>query len=56
MAQYGYAKFDVWGIQPYREDTMDRYVSGKPLLVSEYGMEAYQDVLRPASTSGLVCS
>ena len=58
VAQYDYATFDVWGIQPYRGDTFtdlfDTYVSEKPLLVSEYGMDAYQDVLRSARTSALV--
>ena len=47
---YDYASFDIWGIQPYRGDSFgtlfDEYVSEKPLLVSEYGMDAYQDVLR----------
>ena len=44
------AAHDVWGVQPYRGatfgDLFRAYVSAKPLLVSEYGMDAYQDVPR----------
>ena len=47
VALYDTAKHDVWGAQAYRGssfgDLFSRFRSTKPLLVSEYGMDAYQD-------------
>ena len=59
VVDYDVSYHDVWGIQPYRGETFGNlfssYVSDKPLIVSEYGMDAYNDViLNPAHESGLV--
>ena len=55
---YDYAEHDVWGVQPYRGSTFGNlfqsYVSRKPLLVSEYGMDSYQDIIsNPSTVDGL---
>ena len=49
VADYSTAAHDVWGVQPYRGatfgDLFRTFISEKPLLVSEYGMDAYNDVI-----------
>ena len=49
VRDYNTAQHDVWGVQPYRGDTFGDlfrdFISEKPLLVSEYGMDAYNDVI-----------
>ena len=47
VATYDHARHEVWGVQAYRGssfgDLFSSYSSDKPLLVSEYGMDAYLD-------------
>ena len=57
VASYSTAAHDVWGVQPYRGgtfgDLFKTFISEKPLLVSEYGMDAYNDVI--LSNSNVDC-
>ena len=57
VARYDHAQHDVWGVQAYRGATFgtlfQTYVSAKPLLVSEYGMDAYVDVIYDAAGADL---
>ena len=58
VRKYNTAAHDVWGVQPYRGatfgDLFRTYISEKPLLVTEYGMDAYNDViLNDAMRDGL---
>ena len=57
VSLYDYAAHDVWGVQVYRGSTFgnlfQNYVSTKPLLVSEYGMDAYSDIQTSTATSSL---
>eukprot|EP00668_Euglena_longa_P002959 GGOE01003456.1.p1 GENE.GGOE01003456.1~~GGOE01003456.1.p1 ORF type:complete len:3098 (-),score=946.50 GGOE01003456.1:364-9156(-) len=47
VTTYDTGSFDVWGVQPYRGSSFgalfEEYVSSKPLLVSEFGLDAYYD-------------
>ena len=49
VADYDKAHHEVWGVQPYRGETFGdlyrSFISAKPLVVSEYGMDAYHDVI-----------
>lgn len=42
---YDTGSFDVWGVQPYRGSSFgslfQEYTSSKPLLISEFGLDAY---------------
>eukprot|EP00667_Euglena_gracilis_P003288 EG_transcript_3297 len=53
---YNFAAHDVWGVNAYRGFTFGTlftdYTSTKPLLISEFGMDAYDDVITtPAMAS-----
>ena len=49
VATYDFADHEIWGVQSYRGasfgDLFQSFVSTKPLIVSEYGMDAYRDII-----------